>query len=168
MSRKLRTTLPVSRELRRPAIPDHSLIVSRDERAKRRQKENFDARRGVKELPELSSGDAVWIPDRESSGEVVEQTSPRSYTVCTPGGLYRRNRAQVTAMGDILSEDSVPEESSASERTEEPTSPPNSTQGDFEQEETQSDQTVTPKVYPTRSRTGRMPPPIDRYDPSWT
>ena len=155
MSRKLRTTLPLSREQRIPAVPDHALVASRDERAKNRQKKNFNARRGAKDLPELNSSDAVWIPDRESEGEVVELTSPRSYTVCTPGGLYRRNRAHVRASPSTR-------KVTFSDDVEEIPNPPSQA---AEEDETE---TVTPKVYATRSRTGLLPPPIDRLDPSWT
>ena len=44
-------------------------------------------------LPVLSPGDySVWVTDREESGQVLEGTATRSYTVRTPGGDFRRNR----------------------------------------------------------------------------
>ena len=34
----------------------------------------------------------MWVTDQEESGEVVEETATRSYTVQTPGGEFRRNQ----------------------------------------------------------------------------
>ena len=66
-----------------------------DESAKERQKQNFDSRKGAKELPCISPGDSVWVPDRNAQGQVMERVSPRSYMLCTPEGVYRRNRSGV-------------------------------------------------------------------------
>ena len=95
MCRKLRTTVPMSRDLRKPRVPDLTLVGRRDEKLKARQKENFDTRHGVKELAKMNPGDTVWIPDRNQAGEVTEQTSQRSYVVSTPEGIYRRNRVHL-------------------------------------------------------------------------
>ena len=53
---------------------------------------NHDTHCGARELPVLSPGEYVWVTDREESGEVVEETATRSYTVQTPGEEFRRNR----------------------------------------------------------------------------
>ena len=53
---------------------------------------NHDTDRGARELPVLSPGEYVWVTDQEESGEVVEETAMRSYTVQTPGGEFRKNR----------------------------------------------------------------------------
>ena len=49
---------------------------------------NYDAHQGVRELPVLTPGESVWVTvtDQEESGEAIEETATRSYTVETPGG----------------------------------------------------------------------------------
>lgn len=59
MCRKLRTDLPEIREQRKPKIPDTTSVAVRDQKAKERQKENFDSHQGAKELQELVPGDSV-------------------------------------------------------------------------------------------------------------
>ena len=92
MSRKLHTTAPMTEDQRKPKTPDFSIVALKDKRLKTRQKVNHDTRRGARELPVLSPGEYVWVMDREESGEVVEETATRSYTVQTPGGQFRRNQ----------------------------------------------------------------------------
>lgn len=78
MSRKLRTTLPMTAEQRMPKTPDFSVVTTRDRKMKLRQKKNFDVHRGARELLILLPGESVWVPDRQGSGRVVEETSSRS------------------------------------------------------------------------------------------
>ena len=92
MSRKLRTTVPMTEAQRKPKTPDSSVVALKDKRLKTRQKVNHDTHRGARQLPVLSPGEYVWVTDREESGEVVEETATRSYTVLTPGGEFRRNQ----------------------------------------------------------------------------
>ena len=92
MSRKLRTTVPLLPELRKPVCVDPSLLAEKDAKLKARQKRNFDERHGTRELSPLHEGDTVWIPDRHSSATVTEETAPRSYIVDTGDGTFRRNR----------------------------------------------------------------------------
>ena len=87
--RRLRTTLPMVPEQLVPKLPPKSIVKNRDIHLKERQKDNFDNRRGVKEPSALPQGDSVWVPDRQSSGEVIEQVSPRSYVIQTPEGSFR-------------------------------------------------------------------------------
>ena len=91
MSRKLRTTVPLLPELRKPVSVDPSEVAEKDAKLKARQKRNFDERNGTRELSPLLPGDTVWIPDRQSSATVTEKTAPRSYTVNTGDGIFRRN-----------------------------------------------------------------------------
>ena len=56
MCRKLRTTVPISRELRKPHVPNYSAITERDRREKRRQTQNFNSRHRATELPSLEPG----------------------------------------------------------------------------------------------------------------
>ena len=98
MNRKLRTTVPITREQRKPNVPDQALLKAREEEIKRNQKRNFDRRCGVRELPELNPGDLVWIPDREEEAVVQDEVAPRSYNVDTPEGTVRRNRRALVRM----------------------------------------------------------------------
>ena len=91
MSKKLRTTVPMTVSQRKPKTPDFSRVVARDKQLKQRQKVNHDAHHGVRELPVLIPRESVWVTDREEAGEVIEETATRSYTVETPGGQFRRN-----------------------------------------------------------------------------
>ena len=93
MSRNLHTTLPVTREQRRPEVVRLSELEEKEEHTKDRQKRNFDRHHRARDLPQVHPGDVVWIPDRRASGTVIEETSPRSHIVSTADGAqYRRNR----------------------------------------------------------------------------
>ena len=102
-SRNLRTTLPVTREQRKPKVVEQLELEEKEEYIKERQKKNFDKRHRARELPQLEPGDTVWIPDRDSSGTVVEETSPRSHIVETVDGSYRRNRRHLIRMPETES-----------------------------------------------------------------
>lgn len=85
MGRKLRTTLPIT--------SDHSAERHTNEKDLRaRMKKNFDERHRAKNLPPLRPGDNIWIPGNRSGGIVLEESNPRSYTVQTEQGTFRRNR----------------------------------------------------------------------------
>ena len=140
MSRTLRTTLPVVREKRVPEVVDYQSLQARDENLKEHQKRNYDIRHRTKELPPVRAGDTVWITDRQTTGKVVEQTAPRSHTVETPHGRFRRNRQHLVRLSNP-------------EMEPEPDNPP---------------EPVVINSRETRSRNGRVPQPPDRFDPSWT
>ena len=147
MGRRLRTTLPMVPEQLVPKPPPKSIVKNRDTHLKERHKDNFDNRRGVKELPALSQGDSVWVPDRQSSGEVIEHVSPRSYVIQTPEGSFRRNRRQITSNPDT--------EMNLTLQTDHSSSPIDP--GDLE-----GDNVEPQKVYLTRSKSGHLPKTIDR------
>ena len=63
MSRRLRTTVPMTQELLRPQVPDSKSLRERDGRLKTRQQRNFDHHHGVRELTPLIPGQTVWMPD---------------------------------------------------------------------------------------------------------
>ena len=86
MCRMLRTTVPSTRSQRAPKIPEAALLRMKDEHLKTRQKENFDTHHGVRELPPLTPGDKVWVPDRETEGSMAEEVAPHSYEVTTADG----------------------------------------------------------------------------------
>ena len=52
-----------------------SQLCQKDNDIKEKQKHYFDQHHRVKQLPELSQGQTVWIPDRKENGEVVDNHS---------------------------------------------------------------------------------------------
>ena len=66
MGRKLRTTVPVTRNQLIQKLPDRTLVRKRDEQEKQRQERSFNKRHRARELSELDPGDIVWVPDRTS------------------------------------------------------------------------------------------------------
>ena len=52
-------------------------------------------------VDQLHPRDTVWVPDRQSSATVTGKIAPRSYTVDTSNGRFRRNRIHLlTTPGD--------------------------------------------------------------------
>lgn len=150
MCRKLRTSLPTTREQLAPKLPDSSALRTQDERLKERQKNNFDQRRGVRELTPLQSGDRVWLPDREEEAEVTTEVATRSYGLNTPTGTTRRNRRDLIRVPvELPSSPNQP----ASEPDPLSTSSPNSN---------------PPQEQPVSVRRSlRVPKPVERYEPTW-
>ena len=81
MSRKLRTNLPTTRVSLKPAVPNPSLVKEREEQLREQNRQNYNQRHGVRELQPLSSGQSVWIPDRNEEAQVLHETGTRSYEV---------------------------------------------------------------------------------------
>ena len=69
-----------------------------DKKNKARQKQDFDSRRGARELSPLRPGDSVWVPDRGAEAEVREEVAPRSYEVESEDGSFRRNRQDIVRL----------------------------------------------------------------------
>ena len=144
MSRQICTTLPSTRVQRLPRVPDSLSLHQKDAKVKSRQKHEYDKRHGVQDLPPLNPGDTVWIPDRKTEAEVVEEVHPRSYEVQTPQGNFRRNRRHLLPSPcleethDHEAEPAVPE----------PAQP-------------------AAEEQPTRTRSGRVSQPPIRLDPTW-
>ena len=84
MGRKLRTTVPTTREQLIPRVPDSTLVCERDEQQKQRQERVFNMRHRARDLSELVPGDTVWVPDRSS-----DEVNHRSYEVETSEGTHR-------------------------------------------------------------------------------
>ena len=122
MSRRLRSNVPMTRQQRKPGIPDSNEVRERDEQMKHNQKKNFDNHHGAREMEPLSTGQLVWLPDSRVEARVEGEVAPRSYTVSTPQGHTRRNRrdliplpTQSTASADVPQEVgiSIPSNSNA-------------------------------------------------------
>ena len=89
MGRKLRTTLPTISQTLQPKLPNKRTLQSKEDDMRNKQKANYNCRHRARNLEPLLPGETVWLPDRESSGTVVEESSPWSYTVQTPNGQFR-------------------------------------------------------------------------------
>ena len=98
MGRRLRTTLPQTTRQLIPLWPYLSEFKQADLQHKERTKEDFDRRHRVRDLPDLSDDQEVWVstPDGPVPGTVVSPArTPRSYVVETRAGEVRRNRRQL-------------------------------------------------------------------------
>ena len=82
------------------AIPLDQLR-DKNQHVRAKQKEDFDRRHRVREMPTLPIGQAVYIADRQEYGRVVVQaSSSRSYYINTPTGSFCRNRRKLIPMRD--------------------------------------------------------------------
>ena len=93
MGRRLRTTVPTFPAMLEPALPDLRKVQHKEREKRWMDSKNYDQRHRVRDLPELSSGDHVWITDAKMPGTVTSaHHTPRSYLVEGPHGELRRNR----------------------------------------------------------------------------
>ncbi|KAL7834624.1 hypothetical protein SRHO_G00288710 [Serrasalmus rhombeus] len=101
MRRKLRTTLPYS-----AGHKHNRYLKQKQERLRRRQKENYD--KSAQALKPLSRHDTVRIGDTNNwntKATVLDEVSPRSYTVRTEDGqILRRNRRSLLKAQETLRE----------------------------------------------------------------
>ena len=137
MSRKLRTNVPMTREVLKPQVPDISSVRERDERHKTRQQSNYNSRHGARELTPLNPGETVWIPDREQEATVTQEAGTSSYEVQTSDGTYRCNRQALVHLPDSI---------------------------DAQSDDTNF---VANASEPSVRRSSRVTYPPDRLDPSW-
>ena len=96
MGRRLRTQLPVlpSTLVPRNLLREREEVAKKEEIYRSNQKNNFDRRHQVHELPDLTTGESVWIRDQDRLGTVQGRTQhPGSYLVETKKGTVRRNRS---------------------------------------------------------------------------
>ena len=98
MGRKLRTTVPIISSNLQPRLPDSQALRQKEGEMRQRQKKTFDSRHKAQSLHPLSPGESVWLPDQGTDGKVIEESGPRSYTVQTPDGKYRRNRRHIISL----------------------------------------------------------------------
>lgn len=102
MGRNLRTSLPQPTAKLEPKWPDLQAFRKRDEEGRCRQAANYNLRHRSRPLPELTSGQKVWITTEGTTGSVVgTATTPRSYVVETERGLLRRNRSHLRPTGTV-------------------------------------------------------------------
>ena len=134
-----------------PKVVDFQVLVEKEQHLKDRQCTNFNHHHGVRELTPLQPGDGVWITDRETTGQVQEEVGPRSVTVQTPDGVFRRNRRHLVQLSEPVQESvELDHGTSQVEKTIQP-----------------AEELVLHRSYRTRSQTGSIPKPPERLDPSW-
>ena len=99
MGRRLRTTLPSTKEMMKPSVPDPGAVKLKDEAIKERQVHDFNKHHGAHKLPPLEKGDKVWVKDQNREGVVAQKIEHRrSYEVTTPQGQVRRNRKHLVTL----------------------------------------------------------------------
>ena len=101
MGRRLRTSVPQTDKRLTPQWPYLKSFRERDKRYKEKQKENFDSRHRVKDLPSIPDDTDVWITTETepAPGRVISPADrPRSYVMDTPSGQMVRNRSHLTVM----------------------------------------------------------------------
>jgi hypothetical protein len=164
MGRVLRTTVPTTRAQRKPNIPDLTLVKTKDQQIKHRQKKDFDSHHGARELPPLQPGDHVWIPGRGSEAEVEGEVAPQSYQVVTGDGTFRRNRRDLIRLPHPDTAESA--EQSGQERTDTTELSEHSNEQSIEPTTSDdSNESTTPRALRRSSRNSRPP---ERLDPSWS
>lgn len=93
MGRRLRTPVPQLPSLLIPNLPNKTAVETRERERRIKDTTVYNRRHRVRELPQLSPGQPVWITDTKSEGTVISSHStPRSYVVESPSGAIRRNR----------------------------------------------------------------------------
>ena len=101
MSRRTRTSVPISTTLLHPELVDPGQV--KEEMTSQRQvsKYIYD-KNSAPDLPVLTTGDYVYFrppPNKQNFpwqyGKVIDNPSPRSYTIKTSNGMARRNRSQI-------------------------------------------------------------------------
>ena len=73
-----------------------SQFRQKDNDIEEKQKHYFDQHHRVKQLPELSQGQTVWIPDRKENGEVVDKHMTQ------PSYVVKLQQLQCVEIADIL------------------------------------------------------------------
>lgn len=102
MGRNLRTSLPQPTAKLDPKWPDLQAFREKDEEGRWRQAKHYNRRHRSRPLPELPSGQKVWITTERSAGTVVRPAdTPRSYVVETDRGFLRRNRSHLRPTGTV-------------------------------------------------------------------
>jgi len=124
MGRKFRTIVHSITRFLKQKLPNKTALQKKEDEMRIKQKANYNRWHKARNLEPLLPGETVWLPDHESNGTIVGESSPKSYTVQTPDGQFRRNHRLI-----------IPTPSSS---TESPTStesipPTNNTNSDDQQ-----------------------------------
>ena len=98
MSRNLRTTVPVHHCKLKPEVIASEGLNKKDSELKQRQKENYDSCHRVHDLPPLTAGDQVYLPQLKTNATVQREYGERSYIVSTPNGQVRRSKRHLNSL----------------------------------------------------------------------
>ena len=98
MSRNLRRTVPVHPCKLKPEVIAPERLSKKDSELKQRQEENYDSRHRVHDLPPLTAGDQVYLPQMKTDATVRREYGERSYIVSTPNGQVRRNKRHLNSL----------------------------------------------------------------------
>lgn len=103
LCKRTKSTLPTSKTLRCQSVPPVSTVKDELSGRRAKAKAHYD-KTASHELAPLSPGQYVYTKPSEHHkgeqcryGEVIEEVTPRSYNVRTPGGTVRRNRTHLRA-----------------------------------------------------------------------
>ena len=113
MGRRLRTSVPQTTGQLVPAWSYLAEFKRRNGALKRKQKEDFDRRHGVRDQPEIPDDSEVWITSGATPvrGRIsASADTPRSYTVETPTGQVRRNRQHLNMVPESSRNSNLPEQ----------------------------------------------------------
>ena len=113
MNRRLRSNIPIIRDLLKPCISDLTIVKKVEKQGKNGMKENHDFRHSATDLPCLDPSGRVWLPDQMMYGKVIaqlESTTPRSYMIETPTNTIRRNRRHLNHIPDAEAREKLQEE----------------------------------------------------------
>ncbi|ELT90264.1 hypothetical protein CAPTEDRAFT_205043 [Capitella teleta] len=115
MGRQIRNTLPTLPENLKHSWPTDDIVCRCDEERKVKSSDYYDKRHGVVPLPELKSGQRVFVPDRKESGVVIgANETPRFVMVQVGKGVIRRNRYDLRILPTALNITVSAEDSSES------------------------------------------------------
>ena len=146
MGRRIRTDVPQIKKYLTPNWPHLKNFKEKDKQYKLQQKKHYDRRHRTHTAVELPEGTPVWVSmqGNQSPGTVTQQLEqPRSYTIETPTGQVRRNRRHLRPRSENTPDEGL--EMGENQR---------------DRENTQSRDT---RVIQTRSRSGTVIHPPDRY-----
>lgn len=111
MGRRLRTTVPSHPSQLDPVLPD---VVSFSQKEKEKgisDAEDYNRRHRARALSSLSPGEEVWVTNEKASGTVIgNYSTPRSYLVDLPQGVFRRNRQHLIPLQPPAQDGGAPQQ----------------------------------------------------------
>ncbi len=100
MGRNLRSTVPMALNQLIPRTTDKKFVKARDQKLKESQRKNYNRRHRTRKQNLLEMGDVVWITDLARQGSIIQEKTPRSYTIQTSNGIIRRNQRSLNRLPD--------------------------------------------------------------------
>ena len=151
MGRRLRTTVPQTKQQLIPTWPYLTRFRAANAELKAKQK-NFDRRHRVREPSEIQDDAEVWVrtDGHTVGGRIVGPAgTPRSYIVETPAGEVCRNQDHLTVVPPTPQSSDDDTSQPVNERSAQPNS-----ESDYDAIESRSDNTSPDTVWTLRGRCG--------------